>query len=73
MSRGYSERHTAWEVWTELNKREGHTPTAYVHGCGAAGDLLHVDLGNVVCPGCGFELGRPESDCVPLYRLGGAS
>ena len=69
MSRSYTERRTAWQVWATIHTDEHRgAPVAYVHHCGALGHLGDdPDLGSVVCPGCRHELARPESECQPLY------
>lgn len=74
MSRGVEGRDVAWQVWRKLHGVEVDgelvLPTAFIHWCGSAGDLdTTADYSEVMCPGCRFELSRPEDECTPLYSL----
>ena len=69
MGRSYEAIRAAWETWIYLHRWDEIEPTAYQHQCGS--DTLGripKDLGDVVCPGCRFEITRPESECKPLYE-----
>ncbi len=69
MSRGVSERATAWEVWLTFHTSSGsERPMGYEHQCGTLGKIEQCDLGSIYCPGCRFEISHPEIECEPLYR-----
>lgn len=71
MSRGPEGRDVAWQVWRRLHTEPDlGVPVAFEHHCGALGRLPGVgkDHAEVVCPGCHFELARPEDECWPLYE-----
>ena len=70
MSRGYEGRSVAWQCWSHFHTRNGQAPIAYEHQCGALGRLPEGSLGDIMCPGCRFELARPETECTPLYGPG---
>lgn len=67
MSRGHGERLGAWQAWLHLLSINGQAPIAYEHQCGSLGKLSDGELGDTVCPGCHFEIARPEIECEPLY------
>lgn len=69
MSRGYEGRKVAWEVWKHFHEVGGVRPGAFKHQCGSLGQLPEVELGNTSCPGCGFEIARPEVECEPIYMV----
>jgi hypothetical protein len=70
MSRGAEARDVAWQVWLCLYEHDVFgQPVAYEHQCGSLGHVPPMgDYHEIVCPGCRFELSRPETECTPLYK-----
>lgn len=68
MSRGWEEREAAWKAWLSTHSIGDQEPYAFEHHCGGIGTPNSDELSFTVCPGCGFELSRPETECTPLYR-----
>ena len=72
MSRGVEGRRVAWEVWLTFNTSarvpfNDGVPVGAVHQCGAALLFDGKDLSDLSCPGCRFEVAKPEDECTPLY------
>lgn len=69
MSRGVEGRTVAWQVWMTFHTSERTgPPVAYEHQCGSLGSIRDADnYAEMMCPGCRFELARPEDECTPLY------